>query len=771
MAVQPQTPYKEYTANGATTVFPLEFDCENKDHLIVMLDDAEVDNSTWSLTDEQVIFNVAPAVDKKITLQRNTPYRRDRNYQAYDNSFRPGPVNDDFDWIWWKLQELGVADWILGARLDALKNYVDRKDDELKAYLMEEIRKQGVALDQLDAYYNYLMERLAQIAVDKGWDATFVVDGDKNQHQINEETQISFTLQKLHNKSSATFTDYLTASEIANRSTIDLSAKLQSINDAGDISTLRVTNGTYYINDVVTFNRDFTFDMDSDAVFKLGESGSIKFEGSATLIGKPTANIINNSKTISIPNTLSPYDLVCIYNPTDYSFSPHRANYKAGEFLKVASATPTSFFIFGRTYADYIATDVDIYKINSIKISFNRFNVDATNSLATTPVKFTFCEDLNASSFFNRNSKSAGVTLDRCYNTNFGDPVGTNTQELIGTNYGVVISNCQYMRVSGSGSMAVRHCMTSGGDNVICSVPCRELIISDSTFKGGSTTGITSADFHGNTEQSMYKDCVIEGLSIGGKNNTVKGCTIIGRPTDSLAISVGEIVGGYFDFIDCNIVANSNIANSFGAITIAIDNDKDLLEDLTINFKNLKINGKSTAAYNLIRVVTSVNNVISKKITINIDGFDCKLTNHGSILYVQGGASQPILPNVEVNMHNIKTIKKGVAYVTVTSTILAETTKLNLPRQRGSQLIAVPPSNISGNVAGVPITLDYSYPYAPSVLHSVGTDGTWSIDSSFNLKPVHSMLSINSLTQIRFSLVSPSALPEKIFKVSFDVGI
>src|SRR5690606_21718946 len=59
-------------------------------------------------------------------------------------------------------------------------------DDELKAYLMEEIRKQGVALDQLDEYYNYLMERLAQIAVDKGWDASFVVDGDKTQKQIND---------------------------------------------------------------------------------------------------------------------------------------------------------------------------------------------------------------------------------------------------------------------------------------------------------------------------------------------------------------------------------------------------------------------------------------------------------------------------------------------------------------------------------------------------------------------------------------------------------
>ena len=32
---------------------------------------------------------------------------------------------------------------------------------------------------------DYLSEQLDQIAVDKGWDASFVVDGDENQHQIN----------------------------------------------------------------------------------------------------------------------------------------------------------------------------------------------------------------------------------------------------------------------------------------------------------------------------------------------------------------------------------------------------------------------------------------------------------------------------------------------------------------------------------------------------------------------------------------------------------
>lgn len=205
MAVQPQTPHIEHIANGTTTGFNLGFDCDDQDHLIVLVDDVEPVFGSWSLTGGTVVFGAAPTSGNKITIQRNTPFERKRDYQSYDNSFRPPVVNKDFDWIWLKLQELGVADWVLGNRIAALKNYVDiqddvlqenidnlkgyvdLKDDELRAYLMEEIRKQGVALDQLDDYYNYLMERLAQIAVNKGWDASFVATAsNQSQQQIND---------------------------------------------------------------------------------------------------------------------------------------------------------------------------------------------------------------------------------------------------------------------------------------------------------------------------------------------------------------------------------------------------------------------------------------------------------------------------------------------------------------------------------------------------------------------------------------------------------
>lgn len=211
MAVPEQTPYKEYDGNGVTKTFTLEFICESKDHLNVTIDGVEPEISAWSFNanTNSVTFSVAPAAGSKIVLQRNTPMSRTTNYQSTNNSMTPKALNADIDRVWLKLQELGLADVLLKLYVDRLhadqktyidnadeqlqtkiselRDYVDDQDDQLRAYLIEEIRKQGVALDQLEDYYNYLMQRLAQIAVDKGWEASFVVDeSGKNQQEIND---------------------------------------------------------------------------------------------------------------------------------------------------------------------------------------------------------------------------------------------------------------------------------------------------------------------------------------------------------------------------------------------------------------------------------------------------------------------------------------------------------------------------------------------------------------------------------------------------------
>lgn len=132
MAVPEQTPYIEYDGNGVSKVFPLTFDCEDSDHLIVKVNDEMPVVGAWSLVDEKVVFINAPAIDSKIVIQRNTPTKRSTTYNSYDNSFRPAPVDSDFDTIWRKLQELGVTNWLTDTDIKNLGIYVNSLNDETR---------------------------------------------------------------------------------------------------------------------------------------------------------------------------------------------------------------------------------------------------------------------------------------------------------------------------------------------------------------------------------------------------------------------------------------------------------------------------------------------------------------------------------------------------------------------------------------------------------------------------------------------------------------
>lgn len=190
MAVPEQTPYKEYTANGVTKIFPLEFDVLEQDHLIVLVNDLEPSVGSWSLdaVNDSVVFALPPANGANIKIRRDTPLERPNDYGNYNATLKPTTVNTDFDNIWRKLQEMGVLNWMIDNNIRDLNEYVDSLNDETKAIFLQMIQEQGTSLEQLDAYVDQLYKNLANVAADNGWFAEFVADGDENQKQINDKT-------------------------------------------------------------------------------------------------------------------------------------------------------------------------------------------------------------------------------------------------------------------------------------------------------------------------------------------------------------------------------------------------------------------------------------------------------------------------------------------------------------------------------------------------------------------------------------------------------
>lgn len=187
MAVQEQTPYIEFIGNGVTTNFHLEFDVLKQDHLIVLVDKVEPNYGEWSFDSNlnDVCFSKAPKSGARIEVRRDTPLKREKSYNTFDNSFKPKPVDADFDNIWRKLQEMGVLNWMINNDVKDLNQYVDSLNDETKATFIKMIQDQGSSLEQLDAYVDQLYLNLAGISIENGWFAEFIADGNQNQKQIN----------------------------------------------------------------------------------------------------------------------------------------------------------------------------------------------------------------------------------------------------------------------------------------------------------------------------------------------------------------------------------------------------------------------------------------------------------------------------------------------------------------------------------------------------------------------------------------------------------
>ena len=74
-----------------------------------------------------------------------------------------------------------------GVLIHDINNIRDHFKDQIQNFFTGNILAAGGLPENSSADYNYLMQRLAQIAVDKGWDASFVTTAsDQNQQQIND---------------------------------------------------------------------------------------------------------------------------------------------------------------------------------------------------------------------------------------------------------------------------------------------------------------------------------------------------------------------------------------------------------------------------------------------------------------------------------------------------------------------------------------------------------------------------------------------------------
>lgn len=272
-----------------------------------------------------------------------------------------------------------------------------------------------------------------------------------------------------------------------------------------------------------------------------------------------TINQGRNLLTLASAPAVSVGDWICIYNPTDFSYSGWRNYYRAGEWKQVLSVSGNSITTTKPFYATYAAADVLVYRLNSV-----RSRLANVRLLGGAGNKQLVIFSQTAGAIFDRvsaeGSNYSAYGFDRCVRGVVYDPqirnLGAGTDD-----YGVIASNSQHIKIHRGSIYARRHAVAQGGLDAIGGVPCRDIRTYDALLSNDPEQNVGAADFHGNVEQSSFERCTIYGAVKygGGPNNYCIDCDIYAPGGEVQANAIGwcayyaEVKGGRIGSINCRL--------------------------------------------------------------------------------------------------------------------------------------------------------------------------------------------------------------------------
>ena len=314
-------------------------------------------------------------------------------------------------------------------------------------------------------------------------------------------------------------------------------------------------------------------------------------------------------------------DELIIWDSATSSWSTHRANYYAGEFVSVDRITGSVVDTVETMYDAYPTnTTTRVYKHTGKPAIFQGFtlesNLDANQSsglqifgaigLKLQDIKSNTWGYTAVSYSRSRYVKSIGLDIDM-----------TTLDGTAGTNYGLSIGNSQDCRTLLCDIKSVRHAVAHGGGANTGSIVTRNSTVQGCTLY--STTTVGAADIHGNCENVRYINNTIDGGCIlGGHNNAYIGntirnwegasCILVAEPVsmnhdikgnEAYVYGMASGRGGWFD---C------------GGNTTSLDSDTVRDGTLTITGNKVDANGYDETGVDLIKIVNKGSTAVTKVI-------------------------------------------------------------------------------------------------------------------------------------------------------------
>lgn len=467
--------------------------------------------------------------------------------------------------------------------------------------------------------------------------------------------------------------------------------------------------------------------------------------GSITQLPDLSANVSEGDYGLQFAAapSLSPHDVICIYNPTPGSWFSARPEYNAGEFLKVFSVSGTTVTVFGQAVTvGYGAATVDIYRLEPFSVLARDFEIVAPPTGGIVSLKVTYGTDVRLDNINGYNSSYAGIAVNKCYNVRATGINAENASGPSGNNYGFVVSNCQNVSLQGH-FYGTRHAIAIGGDNLTLNVTNRNVLVHGSVLENLRTAGVGAADLHGNVENVKYSNCIIRsGGMLAGRNIEYNGCTIFSDSRGN-CIYGSECYGGYYSFIGCTFVSNIDPAlTNLGAVSC--HSGAEQVEPLTIAFKDCHLRARNWGAQSpFFRLSPST----TQKINTVIDGLSIVANALFAVFQprstvVTMAADYYVVDNVVCDV--------AAAYLVAPHTS-SESVLMRLMRQGGKVQVT---TNGTGVAAAGTQPFRFQYPRLPSAIVTAQLEGSTVYRSNgFSPTPYVYTLAASS---IRPAIITPA---------------
>jgi len=186
-----------------------------------------------------------------------------------------------------------------------------------------------------------------------------------------------------------------------------------------------------------------------------------------------------------------------------------------------------------------------------------------------------------------------------------------------------------------------------------------------STISNDITTGVYSADMHGNMEDCYYQDCTIyNGAGWAGMDNGYDNCAITAQSNGSV-IYAGEIKGGMLYVRNSKLLtANNPSANGRGIVDVggnssAINSSTN--RALSLIVENCYVKAPSlSAGTDFMKVVNDGSTV---NVNIYIDGIRADVNAMGSVLRTNVNSGSALSQAIVVdNISNFRWYFIGVFF-------------------------------------------------------------------------------------------------------------